>query len=66
MDKILHELDDLNWVFAMAFMAYIDPNGEYFANDIWLIYLGNKHHITVLFLKLILLLLHVIYRECFI
>ena len=27
-DKMMDELDDPNWVFAMAFMAYIDPSGE--------------------------------------
>ena len=27
-DKMMAELEDLNWVFAMAFMAYMDPNGE--------------------------------------
>ena len=32
-DKILAKLDDPNWVFAMAFMAYIDLSGEYFAVD---------------------------------
>ena len=34
-DKMLAELDDPNWVFAMAFMAYMDPSGEYFAVHIW-------------------------------
>ena len=33
MDKMMAELDDPNWVFAMAFMAYMDPSGEYFAID---------------------------------
>ena len=32
-DKMFAELDDPNWVFAMAFMAYMDPSGEYFAVD---------------------------------
>ena len=27
-DKMMDELDDPNWVFAMAFMAYMDPSGE--------------------------------------
>ena len=27
-NKMMDELDDPNWVFAMAFMAYMDPNGE--------------------------------------
>ena len=30
-DKMMAELDDLNWVFAMAYIAYINPSGEYFA-----------------------------------
>ena len=29
------ELDDPNWVFVMAFMAYTDPSGEYFAVHTW-------------------------------
>ena len=29
-DKMMAELDGPNWVFAMAFMAYMDPSGEYF------------------------------------
>ena len=40
--KILAQLDDPNWVFAMALMAYIDPNGEYFVVDLWSIQLGDK------------------------
>ena len=27
-DKMMDELDDPHWVFAMAFMAYMDPSGE--------------------------------------
>ena len=27
-DKMMDELDDPNCVFAMAFMAYMDPSGE--------------------------------------
>ena len=27
-DKMTAELDDPDWVFAMAFMAYMDPSGE--------------------------------------
>ena len=27
-DKMMDELEDPNWVFAMAFMAYMDPSGE--------------------------------------
>ena len=27
-DKMMDELDDPNWVFTMAFMAYMDPSGE--------------------------------------
>ena len=42
MDKMMAELDDPNWVFAMAFMAYMDPSGEYFAVDTWSMYLGDK------------------------
>ena len=42
MDKMMAELDDLNWVFAMAFIAYIDPSGEYFVVQTWLMYLGDK------------------------
>lgn len=34
-DKMMAELDDPNWVFAMAFMAYMDPSGEYFAVHTW-------------------------------
>ena len=30
---MLAELDDPNWVFVMAFMAYMDPSGERFAFD---------------------------------
>ena len=26
-DKMMDELDDPNWVFAMVFMAYMDPSG---------------------------------------
>ena len=32
-NKMLDELDDPNWVFEMAFMAYMDPSDEYFAVD---------------------------------
>ena len=32
-DKMLAELDDPNWVLAMAFMACMAPSGEYFAVD---------------------------------
>ena len=32
-EKILAELDNPNWVFAMAFMAYMDLSGEYFEVD---------------------------------
>ena len=32
-DKMMAELDNPNWVFAMAFMAYMDPSGDYFAVD---------------------------------
>ena len=32
-DKMMAELDDPNWVFAMAFMGYMDPSGEYFVVD---------------------------------
>ena len=41
-DKMMAELDDPNWVFAMVFMAYIDPSGEYFALDTRSMYLGDK------------------------
>ena len=34
-DKMMAELDDPNWVFAMAFMAYMNPSGEYFAVHTW-------------------------------
>ena len=27
-EKMMAELDDPNWVFVMAFMAYMDPSGE--------------------------------------
>ena len=27
-DKMMDKLDDPNWVFAMAFMAYMDPSDE--------------------------------------
>ena len=30
--KMLEALDDPNWVFAMAFMAYMDPSGEFFVS----------------------------------
>ena len=39
---MMAELDDPNWVFVMAFMAYIDPSGVYFAVDTQSMYLGNK------------------------
>ena len=41
-EKMMPELDDPNWVFAMAFMAYMDPSGEYFAVHTWSIYLDGK------------------------
>ena len=41
-DKTMAELDDPNWVFAMVFMAYMDPSGEYFAVHTWSMYLGDK------------------------
>ena len=41
-NKMIDELDDPNWVFAMAFMAYMDPSGEYFAVHTWSMYLGGK------------------------
>ena len=34
-EKMMAELNDPNWVFAMAFMAYMDPSGEYFAVHTW-------------------------------
>ena len=42
MDKMMAELDDPNWMLAMAFMAYMDPSGEYFAVHTWSMYLGDK------------------------
>ena len=42
MDKMMAELDDPNWVFAMAFMAYMDLSGEYFVVHTWSMYLGDK------------------------
>ena len=36
------KIDDPNWVFAMAFMAYKNPSGEYFAVDTWSMQLGDK------------------------
>ena len=42
-DKMMAELEDPNWVFAMAFMAYMDPIGEYFAVHTWSMCLGDKH-----------------------
>ena len=42
MDKMIAELDDPNWVFVMAFMAYMDPSDEYFAVDTWSMYVGDK------------------------
>ena len=42
-EKMMAELDGPNWVFAMAFMAYMDPSGEYFAVHTWSMYLGDKH-----------------------
>ena len=41
-DKMMDELDDPNWVFAMAFLAYMDPSGEYFPVHTWSMYLGDK------------------------
>ena len=41
-DKMMDELDDPNWVFAMAFMAYMDPSGELFPIHTWSMYLGDK------------------------
>ena len=35
MDKIMAELDDPNWLFVTAFMAYMDPGDEYFAVHAW-------------------------------
>ena len=32
-DKMMAELDDPNWMFAMVFMAYMDPSGEHFSID---------------------------------
>ena len=32
-DKVFAELDDPNWVFAMALMAYMDTSGTYIAVD---------------------------------
>ena len=42
MDKMMAELDDPNCVFAMAFMAYMDPSAEYFVVCTWSMYLGDK------------------------
>ena len=42
MDKMMAELDDPNWVFAMAFMAYMNPSGEYFVVHTWSMYLDDK------------------------
>ena len=42
MDKMMAELDDPIWVFAMEFMAHMDPSGEYFAVQTSSMYLGNK------------------------
>ena len=39
---MMAELDYPNWVFVIAFMAYMDPSGEYFAVDTWSMYLGDK------------------------
>ena len=36
------ELDDPNWVVAMAFMAYMDPSSEYFTIHTLSMYLGHK------------------------
>ena len=41
-DKIMVEIDDPNWVFVMAFMAYNDPSDEYVAIHTWSMYLGDK------------------------
>ena len=59
-DKIMAELDDPNWVFAMAFMAYMDPSREYFAVETWSMYLVTNNYINILFLKLIFLFLHIV------
>ena len=32
-DKMMAELDAPHWMFAMAFMAYMDPSIEYFVVD---------------------------------
>ena len=34
-DKMMAELDDPNWVFAIAFISYMDPSGEYFVVHTW-------------------------------
>ena len=59
-DKTMAELDDTNWVFAMALMAYMDPNGEDFAIHTWSMYLGDKQLCQCPILKLILLLPYVV------
>ena len=41
-NRMMAELDDPNWVFAMAFMVYIDPSGEYSVVCTWSMYLGDK------------------------
>ena len=41
-NKMFPGLDDPNWVFAMAFMADMDPSGEYFAVDTRSMKLGDK------------------------
>ena len=32
MDETMAELDEPDWVFTMAFMVYMDPSNEYFAD----------------------------------
>ena len=41
-DEMMAELDDPNWMFAMEFMAYMDPSDEYFVVDPRSMYLGDK------------------------
>ena len=38
----MDELNDPNWMFAMAFVAYMDPSGELFPVHTWSMYLGDK------------------------
>ena len=39
---MMAELDDPNWVFALAFMAYMNPSGGYFTIDTRPMHLGDK------------------------